>query len=715
MGLIGAFFPFGAATQLSEHNGAFLWFNLRNIFNVIALVMYSRTTNPLFQWLLGRGAQPLSRLNVVQDGWVVLRRKSAVPTYSISRCGFFTAATVTPANLAVLTAMDPAIRKTATIATSLAISKSEAAILAAFPGIDADAVVDPSSNVTHYAAPGYNEDKIKLSLEQIAKPIVYVGVPTRDKVNDIWAAYARVTKFQAEPARPASSRTIAFSAAFAQFVADRVTKQAGGRLHPADMSEVLKKQNSPTQRAILQQAQAISISDNREGPRTFNKGEGSAPSPDAAPEKFLADPRIITTYDGCLKREMAQLCYAVADVFAEFPWYAFSRSPADLADGIANVAKRSTCAAELDDSRRDGHWDCIVRIMLTSLFTSVFHPDHHDHIVEVINAATQTSATTQFGFIYEMGWALGSGGGETTVGNSLLTLMEIAYAYHLSGFTMEDACESAWNNAFAGGDDGLAFDLTAEHLQNAGRLLGQSSKANVIPRGDCFSFLSRTFGPSTWEGTADTMCSLRRSLGKFCVAARNPAFTKRQKFMAKIFAYGITDLRTPLIGELVEVACRLALPADGGMSPEGWWARYDDVDDKFPNSGGHWMEEHAQATLQGTFDFDAFRSHLARSTTLDELLEFPLCDVGGPGHAPQDAAIAVADHAPKDKGKERELPAGSVGKQEYTQDDICIAFVKRKCDKKPCDKFHVQICTDFVKGHCKRKKCQFPHVSGVKL
>ena len=40
MGLIGAFFPFGAATQLSEHNGAFLWFNLRNIFNVIALVMY---------------------------------------------------------------------------------------------------------------------------------------------------------------------------------------------------------------------------------------------------------------------------------------------------------------------------------------------------------------------------------------------------------------------------------------------------------------------------------------------------------------------------------------------------------------------------------------------------------------------------------------------------------------------------------------------------
>ena len=40
MGLIGALFPFSAATQLSEHNGAFLWMNFRNIFGIIALITY---------------------------------------------------------------------------------------------------------------------------------------------------------------------------------------------------------------------------------------------------------------------------------------------------------------------------------------------------------------------------------------------------------------------------------------------------------------------------------------------------------------------------------------------------------------------------------------------------------------------------------------------------------------------------------------------------
>ena len=50
MGLIGALLPFGAATQLSEHNGAFLWYNIGHIVGIVALILY--IVGIVTSWLL---------------------------------------------------------------------------------------------------------------------------------------------------------------------------------------------------------------------------------------------------------------------------------------------------------------------------------------------------------------------------------------------------------------------------------------------------------------------------------------------------------------------------------------------------------------------------------------------------------------------------------------------------------------------------------------
>jgi hypothetical protein len=321
-----------------------------------------------------------------------------------------------------------------------------------------------------------------------------------------------------------------------------------GQLHPVGHDEVWTKQNSPSQRRILEDASFYGDTVKRVCQMFIKKEAYANPN----------DPRPISTINGVDKLNYSRYIYALADYIKTQPWYAFGRTPKDIAQQVATVCSNALSVDLTDFSRFDGRVTSILRELESLIFMRAFHHRYHVELLELHRSQFCLEAFGSLGTFYETHYIRLSGSPETAAMNSLANAFVAFLARRMEfkgGFC--DAVTSYKRLGIYGGDDGLTADLDPVIYKRAAEMVGQVLTVDVILRGELgVKFLARCYGPDVWFGDYNSCCDLKRQLSKFHTAkSLPPSITPAIKLIEKCRAFVLTDSNTPIMGRY----CRTVL------------------------------------------------------------------------------------------------------------------------------------------------------------
>lgn len=413
-------------------------------------------------------------------------------------------------------------------------------------------------------------------------------------------------------------------------------KELMQKLVPVTDEEVYERQDTARQRAQLDKNHGLWRG--KRVLKVFGKKETH--------EKVTPE-RIITTYNSKDKQEYAKFIYALSDYVCKFPWYAFSKTPLQVAESVVAVCRRADFVCNTDFSKFDGHVSPVLRELERQLLARAFHPDYAARLTDLHNAQYDLDAYGAMGTTYHLGSGRGSGSMETSVFNTIaghffqyLACISTRESSKPSAFT--DPMSAFYNASLHGGDDGLVANIPEASLRRAAELIGQKLTVQIVERGSLgVKFLARIYGPRVWYGDPTSMCDLRRQLVKFHTTVVHPdAVTPKQKLLEKARSYWLTDRNTPIIGDFCIRALELsgrpqaleetALPVgDQAWLPDplSQYVRFgtetNDLSVQYPNSRADWMNT---IVLQ-QFPYAAFGpwDTWLQSTcdSVDQLLQMP--------------------------------------------------------------------------------------------
>lgn len=398
-----------------------------------------------------------------------------------------------------------------------------------------------------------------------------------------------------------------------------------GFLHPTDHDEVFERQNRPTQRAILRmsdymQDEAIT--------RSFVKRE--------AYEK-CNDPRMISTLCPPIKREYSRYMYALTAEIEKQPWYAFSRSPVEVAECVVAVCEQATEYVTMTDfSRFDGRVSPALRRLEWLILTRAFAPQYLEELKRLHDHQFSLLGYTRFGVEYETGTSRASGSPETSVFNTIANAFVAYLAIRkMSRATGHIPAEQAWSMlGLYGGDDGITADIPSNAYKRASKAIGQQIETIEIPRGTIgVKFLSRCYGPDVWTGCPSSMCSISRQLAKFhATVYMPPEITNERKLLDKSYAYYLTDRNTPILGQFVshvmQIWCDSRQQSVREFADQEYrnvaqiWQADLPIDIQYPNEPQEWYEQWIERDLPG-FNRQGFEEWLYHCTTLQQVMNPP--------------------------------------------------------------------------------------------
>jgi len=387
---------------------------------------------------------------------------------------------------------------------------------------------------------------------------------------------------------------------------------------PVDIQTVYDKQDRPSQRNILERA-------SMDGPhikrvvKCFQKKEAYG---------SINDPRNISTINGSDKMRYSTYMYALADHVKKQPWYAFSKTPAEVADRVVHAAMWAAFLQISDCSRMDGRLANVARILESRLAYRFFHVDYHEELADLLGSQFNQEAFATFGTRFETLMSRLSGSPETSIYNTLLNAFICYLAFRtmrkLSKFIGHRDAWDAMARGMYGGDDGITPDLPSEAIEKAGDMMGQVITGEVVKRGERgVNFLARVYSPDVWTGCPDSMCDLRRTLGKFhTTTSLSSSVTPGDKLIAKSHALLLTDRNTPIIGPYSRAVVKHGAPRqDIWRDVASWWSRYD-LSVQYPNEYGEWMEDELDLALPEA-DLQKFYRWLYAANTVKDLLNPP--------------------------------------------------------------------------------------------
>jgi len=386
-------------------------------------------------------------------------------------------------------------------------------------------------------------------------------------------------------------------------------------LVPTDDDELYERQNRPTQRRILDVAGA---SMPRDIGQSFVKKETyDGPK----------DPRLITMFDGCRKREYSKFIYELAKVVEQHEWYAFAKTPLEISARVALLAQRAKVNLGSGDySRMDGHVAPIVREFEKLLLMYAFRSEYAEELLELYRKHYNITVFGKMCTRYFLGYARGSGGADTALFNTILSALN-AYIHNRKKGQNPD---EAWANlGLYAGDDSLSVDVDPPVYVRSAESLGQVVDMIVYPHGSSgVDFLARVYSPNVWFGSQDSMCDLSRTISKLHVCVTlPPTVTSVDKFVEKIRGLSYTDYNTPIIKEIVGAWKRIEpngrSPLPGAEQIASWWSQYD-RSVQYPNQDQGWMDAQALSVLP-TFDLGLLVRHCGMAMCLLELIKFPIC------------------------------------------------------------------------------------------
>jgi len=393
----------------------------------------------------------------------------------------------------------------------------------------------------------------------------------------------------------------------------------------------------------------------------------------------VKDPRIISNTRGPQKPRYAAFVYRVAEVLRNCPWYAFGKTPVEIAGRVAEICEAAQNVAKTDFSRMDGRVSKRARLFEQMFMLALFDKLYHVELLALLGSQHTRRAVTTFGVKYDTFWARLSGSHETADFNSLLNALIAFISFRLMG---HDAGTAFALLGIYAGDDGLSANVDPSIYADAAARMDQVLDIELVKRGDPgVAFLAREYGPYAWHGQPDSMCDFKRSLLKIHVTTSLPPnISPLQKLGEKLIGLHLSDPNTPFIKELVSVF-RIVhsdwFPKfpDMQLKIAGWWAQYD-ADVQYPNENvADWMSDVIRKQLP---DFNATR-----------FLAW-VADVQA-GRASILSAPVCSDDPPKPKPKK----------------DVVINNDVLKPDSK-------KICRAFLSaGGCKFKDCKYQHLARV--
>jgi hypothetical protein len=470
--------------------------------------------------------------------------------------------------------------------------------------------------ISRYQFNPHNYDPhAKPSLTPYMRPFIHFAASpdlTDDNVE-------RAVKGRVEEVRTSTKLTPQMSRYIDEFCALVVPESITNTVHPADLEEVYERQSRPTQRAILDKAAKSAATSSNKPVQSFMKRE---------PYADVKDPRIISTIPAETKMNYSRFIYAFTErIINPQKWYAFGKTPAEIASRVVEILANAHSAVNTDLSRFDGHVSEVQRALERAALLRSFHTSYHAELIELYDKTINQHAYTTSGYHYLTGLSRLSGSPDTAVGNSLINTFMAYVTYRRQGLGV---CESYEKLGIYGGDDGLSTDVDPNLYIKTCEDIGQVLEVEQIFRhGPGISFLSRQFSPYVWTGAADSCCDLPRTLMKIPLAVQLPPnVTPLQKLGQKILALYLTDENTPVIRELISAYLTVAaLPQfdEQHTTDQSWWVRYD-KSEQFPNQNtDNWMEDYLRRSLP-TFDYALFKDYAANvKGSMLRLLCPPMC------------------------------------------------------------------------------------------
>lgn len=579
-------------------------------------------------------SSPLTRMDPRTRGFNLIRSVGDKHEVSISRDGEYTSVTVSADTYSGL--MEIAVRQAnaknkltiASVESHLPATpdrKCKAAILCAYlvEATTADFArgalyVHPVElGVASYQFnPKTYDQEAKPGLTSFMAPLVG-GAPAPDstRANDERTIKARITDV-----KPSYIAPDAFHTRVVREFVERLIPTPGLCI-PGTYEENFDRQPRPTQRAILEEADLEGDHSDKHF-KSFQKKEAYGK---------IGDPRNITTIPGKDKADYSTFMYAFSDtVLKGLDWYAFGKTPIEVATHVAAVCESSEEGVMLGDlHRQDGRTGNLCRELEDTVMMRAFAPMYHDNLLKVMRTQRNRPGRTTHGVRYNSGDSRASGSPETSAFN---TLENAFIAFKAHRMTAADGnfiqADEAWSRLCAlgmfGGDDSIQGDLSIEAYTRAAKSIGHVAKGEFKSRGHRgVNFLSRVYAPDVWCGQTDSMCDFKRALWKFHTCAHLPDTIKpEQKLVEKAISMSASDAETPIFCDLFDSVNRLrgrVKPSEGDTS---WW--YTESEDcRYPNTFGDWMDDEVALAIPD-LDREGLQSYLQSATTLNSLLSIPI-------------------------------------------------------------------------------------------
>lgn len=449
--------------------------------------------------------------------------------------------------------------------------------------------------------PQVPDEPVKETMVDFMAPILRDGwAPDDCKANEFVGLQERLLNVQ-PPELKMTSYLHGIISEFVEFTVDEPHVN-----HPVDEFEVYNRQDAPRQRRILDKAQWAFYKLKTAMMWKKEMYGGDKPR------------RIISTIDPTIKMDYSRVMYGFENVMKKQKWYAFSRTPREIALRMTHILKEAKTATNSDFSKFDGHVSSVLREVERLTLLRAYHPSWHKAVKTLHGWQYGIIGITPSGIRYETLYSRLSGSPETSCFNSLCNAFVAYLALRLMGFTPIVAYGKL---GIYGGDDGLTPDLDEKCYIRAAEMVGQVVTIDTIVRGSRgVKFLARVYSPDVWYGDTNSMCDIRRQLGKFHTTVKLDV-TPEVKLVTKARSFLLTDEHTPVIG----IFCRRVASLSGGLTTcrmlERWIDKYDKKDQYF-NRPAEWMFNELVLAVPG-FDLYTFINHVDDCKTLQDLMELP--------------------------------------------------------------------------------------------
>jgi hypothetical protein len=307
---------------------------------------------------------------------------------------------------------------------------------------------------------------------------------------------------------------------------------------------------------------------------------------------FPNDPRNISTDPPREKYEASTFAYPVMSSFKRFDWYAFGRTPVEIAHKVAQLCATNGSVTETDYSRWDGRLSKFMKLGFAQYLITCF--GRSKALDRVVADRNNRRGVTAFGEKFDTGFSQMSGDMFTSASNSWLNAFICYCAAREEGRSSNVAYK---NLGIFGGDDGLT-PVGKASLEKVATAFHIVLKARVCTadNGEWPTFLSRQFGPAVWKGDPSSCCDLVRQLSKFHLTTNcDPNIDVVQKMKEKAFSYWLTDSQTPLMGPLCTTLLK-AVEHDGqsiNNDHTTFWSQYDKTV-QFPNEVEEWAPDYLE-------------------------------------------------------------------------------------------------------------------------